>query len=154
MARELLCSQFPEYPPDLIQAVAREAERDADRVGLFLTTAALTPPIHLRAEFLLNLGAALRLLQWEQAGIDLHARAGLPSGKQALLDVLAVAAGQAAPDVVEYVRRLPLRVTALFVEEFAWTGRLELGADVTLDPADADALLEGLADFLWACRPR
>ena len=133
--------------------MADEAERDADRVGLFLTTA-LKPPIHLPADFLLGLGAALRLFHWEQAGIHLHVRAGLPSGKQAMREVLAVAVGGAAPEVVERLQHLPRRLTALFVEQFAWAGRPELGADVTLRPAGEDALLEGLADFLWACRPR
>ena len=145
--------QLPDFPPDLIQAVARDAARDADRVGLFLGALGLAPPLPLPAAFLLGLGAALRLLLWEQDGIDAHRRAGLPPARQALRDVFRAAAGQADPGTAEQAKALPGRVLALFIEHFAWAGRAELGADLTLGPADEDALLEGLADFLWAHRP-
>src|SRR3954451_7437938 len=151
-----------DFPPDLIQAVARDAARDADRVGVFLDALGRPPagrrpqdpPLGLPADLLLGLGAALRLLLWEQQGIDAHRQAGLPPGRQALRDVFRAATGQADPEAAGRARTLPYRVLTLFVERFAWAGRPELGADLTLGPADEDALLEGLADFLWAHRPR
>ncbi len=153
MADKFLCNKLPNHPPDLVQAAADEAERDADRVGLLLTTLGLKPSIRLPVDFLLALGAALRLCHWEQNRIDLHLRAGLPPARQAVDEVFRTAAGNAAPGAAERSRNLADRVAALFVERFAWSGRAELGADLTLEPADEDALLDGLADFLWANRP-
>ncbi len=153
MADKFLCTKLPNHPPDLVRAVADEAERDADRVGLLLTTLGLQPSIRLSFEFLLALGAALRLCHWEQNGIDLHLRAGLPPARQVLDEVFRTAIGNAAPEAAERTRNVASRVAAFFVERFAWNGRAELGADLTLGPADEDALLDGLADFLWANRP-
>src|SRR4051812_6170692 len=88
---------LPDLPPDLTHAVARDAARDADRVGLSLGARGLAPPLPLPAAFLLGLGAALRLLLWEQQGLDAHRQAGLPPARQALRDVFRAAAGQADP---------------------------------------------------------
>ena len=72
-----------DLPRDLINAVTRDAEADADRVGAFLDALGLRPPpgqvLPLSAAFLLDLGAALRLFRWEQAGLQPHEVAGLPS---------------------------------------------------------------------------
>jgi hypothetical protein len=55
-----------EFPAALVAAVAGEADLDAGRVGLFLQALGLEAsparPIRLPASFLLELGAALRLL--------------------------------------------------------------------------------------------
>jgi hypothetical protein len=150
-----------DFPPELIRAVAQDAARDADLVGAFLDALGLAPagrrpqdpPLRLPADFLLGLGAALRLLLWEQHGIEAHREAGLPPARQAIQDVFLAATGQADPETAESARTLSCRVVALFVERFAWVGRVELAAELTLGPADEDALLEGLADFLWVHRP-
>jgi hypothetical protein len=110
--------------------------------------------VHLPAGYLLDLGAALRLLAWERAGLDPAAVAGLPPAWQALRTVcLAAAADRNGTPPAEPPGTLARRVLAAFVEYFAWCGRAELAADVALSAADEDELLEGLADFLWANRP-
>jgi hypothetical protein len=149
------------FHPDLIRAVKGDAERDADLVGAFLDVAGLAPsgrrpqgaPLALPGDCLLRLAAALRLSLWEQLGIRVHLDHGLPPARQALLDVLRTATGQAEAEAAERARSLASRVMVLSVEHFAWVARVELGAELTLGPADEDALLEGLADFLWAHRP-
>jgi hypothetical protein len=149
---------LPDLPPDLIRAVAQEGARDAVRVAHFLDALAQTPagqslgqrPVRLPADFLLGLGAALRLLLWERNGIRVHLDAGLPPARDALRDVFRSVID---PEVAARTATLPSRVSALFVDRFAWTGRLELEADVTLGEAQEEALLDALAEFLWVHRP-
>ena len=68
------------YPPELITGVAEQAARDADLTAHFLTAVGLAPAPgkvrRLPSEFLLELGAAMRLLAWEVDGLDLQVRAG------------------------------------------------------------------------------
>ena len=76
------------YPADLVRAVAVDAARDACRVARFLEVLGLgaTPdkPRSMPAGFLLLLGAALRLMGWEEQGFSFHRGTGLPDGQQAL----------------------------------------------------------------------
>lgn len=85
-----------DFPPELIESVATNAAADADRVGWLLDRVGLGPPPggtrRLPGDFLLNLGAALRLLDWEQAGISVHRDAGLPTAADAVRRVFADAA--------------------------------------------------------------
>ena len=142
-------------PPELVEATAGEAARDADRAGQLLHELGFVPspgrPVRLPAAFLLDLGAALRLLAWEQGGLHVHRDAGLPPAEQALHDAFrglvesAGATGTAARDLAR-------RVLALFAGRLAWHGRPELDADVALDDLDEDVMLDALAAFLWARR--
>jgi hypothetical protein len=148
------------FHPDLIRAIKEDAERDADLVGAFLDVTGLAPsgrrpqgaPLAVPGDCLLRLGAALRLSLWEQLGIRLHLDHGLPPARQALIDVLRTATGQAQAEAAERARSLAGRVLALSVEHLAWNGRVELGADVVLGAADQEQLLEALADYLWTHR--
>src|SRR3954467_4937985 len=76
------------YPPELIARVAEQAARDADLTAYFLKAVGFIPPpgttIFLPGEFLLELGAAMRLLAWEVDGLDLH-EFGLPTARDAIL---------------------------------------------------------------------
>jgi hypothetical protein len=149
------------FHPDLIRAVVQDAERDADLVVAFFDVTGLAPsgrrrqdaPLALPGDCLLGLGAALRLSLWEQQGIRVHLDHGLPPARQALIDVLHTATGQAEAEAAERARSLASRVVALSVERLAWNGRVELDVDVVLGEADQEALLEALADFLWTHRP-
>jgi hypothetical protein len=142
-----------DFPAEMVTAVAVEATRDADRVGLFLDHLGLegTPekPLPLPAGFLLHLGAALRLLTWEAQGFFSHRQAGLPEAQQAIRDAFRSLANPDA-DPTE----LCVAVLRLSVDRFAWSGPSDLGADIALDETQEDALLETLADFLWAQRSR
>ena len=148
------------FHPDLIRAVKGDAERDADLVGAFLAVTGLAPsgrrtrgaPLAVPGLCLLRLGAALRLSLWEQLGIRVHLDHGLPPARQALIDVLHTATGQAEAEAAERSRSLASRVLNLSVERLAWNGRAQLGADVVLGAADQEQLLEALADYLWAHR--
>jgi hypothetical protein len=159
MAEPLPPLTLADVPSELIEAVARDAARDAERVALFLDALSQTPPgrwlaekpVSLPADFLLALGAALRLWVWEEHKLTAHREAGLPAAREALWDVFrAVADLEAAGRI----KGLKARVLSVSVERFAWNARPELGVDVTLGEAEEDAVLEALADFLWDHRPR
>jgi hypothetical protein len=92
------------------------------------------------------LGAALRLVAWETQGFSFHLAAGLPTAQQAVRDAFL------CNDEAE-TRELCLAVLRLAVYHLAWSGVAELGIDVSLDDGqEEDAVLEALADFLWAHR--
>jgi hypothetical protein len=142
-------------PPDLVDAVRRQAELDGDRVGLLLTQ--LLGPVEkgtiwFPEWFLLELAAALRLQSWEKDGITLHLDAGLPSSEHAIASVAQaltdrITQGSHADDAP-----LTFRVNTLFIERFAWRGRADLDAEVVLGEADGDELVEVLARLMWAHR--
>jgi len=140
-----------------VEAVARGAARDANGVGLFLNELGLrvSPdrPLLLAAGFLLDLGAALRLLEWERRGLQAHLQAGLPPARIALWDVCRTLGKQPDPAAVP-PGALASRVLAVFVERFAWNARAELNAEVVLAEGDEEQVLEALADYLWEHRPR
>lgn len=150
--------QSPTFPTSLVQAVTYEAERDADLVGGFLRDLGIsaTPkkPIALPASFLLDLAAALRILSWETVGLNPQHIAGLPSARSALRDVLSSLLAYGNRSGTDPSTSLRVRVMQAFVERFAWCGGIELDADVVLSETDNDALLDALADYLWAHRPR
>jgi hypothetical protein len=140
-------------PAEMVTAVAGDAARDADRVGLFLSYLGLkgTPerPLPMPGAFLLYLGAALRLLHWEGLGFFFHREAGLPEASQAIRKAF-LSLNDPGADPAE----LCAAVMRLSIERFAWGGPPELGAEVALEDAQEDALLNALADYLWAHRPR
>jgi hypothetical protein len=141
-----------DFAVEVVASVVANAQRDADCVDRFLRQLGLaaTPkkPVHLPREFLAYLGAALRLLAWERSGLFLHRDVGLPGAQQAIGDALRLLD---EPDT--NVTSFCVAVTKLSVEHFSWSGLSEIGADVALENADEDVLLEALADFLWTHRP-
>jgi hypothetical protein len=145
-------SRKPRYiTPELDEYVAAEAERDADRVGVFLRSLGLhgTPEkrISLPRRFLFRLATALRLQDWEAQGFSLHQTAGLPSARQAI-----DSAFQWSTTPGPETDALCNTVFRLSVERFAWHARRELEADVMLDEMFDDDALDALAKHLWATR--
>jgi hypothetical protein len=141
----------PNVPADLAEFIAAGAAWEADLVGHALATSLPPEQARLPADVLLNLGAALRLLAWEHDGLTLHRDAGLPSADDAIRWVLVESLPRRGrrhlPDAWLCVAVLRLRV-----EHFAWAGPRELRADVRLDAADEDALIDALAQLLWKHR--
>ena len=142
-----------DLPADMVTAVEFDASRDADRVILFLNSLGLgaspEKPMSIPGVFLLHLGAALRLLSWEAKDFFFHFAAGLPKARQAIRDAFKSLDNPNA-DATE----LCVAILRLSVERFAWSGPTDLGADVSLDEVQEDILLDAMADFLWASRPR
>jgi hypothetical protein len=143
------------FPPELVQFATQEAKRDAVRAGAFLYALGIAkrpgPPVELPADFLLNLGALLRLLEWERNGISVHQEAGLSAAKAAEQEMLQRMVSRIGkkpkPDLW-----LSNAVFGLLIENFAWTAQQNLQADIQLDFPDEDALVEAMAQFLWSQR--
>ena len=153
MVTKQLSVSLAHFPADMIAAVAADSARDADLVGFFLNLLGLrgTPekPLAMPAGLLLHLGAALRLLAWEAQGFFFHREAGLPEAEQAIRDAFLTLNN---PDAER--TKLRSAVLRLSVERFAWSGPPDLGANIAVHQAQEDVLLDALADFLWAHRPR
>jgi len=144
------------FPPDLVASITRGALQDADRVCQFLDALGFKPttgrPVRLPANFLSGLGAALRLLHWEQSGLRAHLDCGSPTAKEVLYETFR-AAVDGSGDQNPTVSTLAFRVMVLSIEKLAWTAQSDLGGDVALGVADEESIMEALADFLWAHRP-
>jgi hypothetical protein len=153
MAATQLAFSVADYPTEMVAAAAFEGARDADRVCRFLRYLGLDAspdrPRLMPPNFLLHLGAALRLLVWEVQGFFFHRAAGLPEARQAIRDAV-LSLNNPNADSTELCQT----VFRLSIERFAWSGPPELGVDVTLDEAQEDMLLNALADFLWTNRTR
>lgn len=164
-----------------LEAYLREAEHQADLVAAFLRasgirggrrTAKSQAPLIPRAgspvsDFLLGLGAALRLGEWERAGIRGGIDSNLPSAAEALstLGEMLIEAQRLGRlctivDIRDQARVAHRRVVGIAraVSEFGHralmeSGRGLLGTDVTFAAvSDAGDLLDQLADFLWRHR--
>lgn len=143
-------------PFGLVEAQLIEVEQDAWRVGTFLNAymdAILeNAPENLKradwrgvfsAKVLLELAAALRILDWEKAGL-VRQDMELPNGDEAIRQVLLNAASdELQPD-------LSLRLVKIFAENFAWHAMRDLGAHVLLGrlSVDEDRLADCLAQLL------
>ena len=139
--------------PDLVTAVACEARRDAERLAGFLKAhgfrGSKRRPLALPRWFLLGLGLALRLKEWEEASLDAHLQHGLPSSRQLLL-----ALTQSASLHPETLDPLAMLMMAVFARRMAWSGGAELQATIALEqPENPEAFLDILADYLWRHRP-
>jgi hypothetical protein len=151
----MAATDLSDFPPELIESVAANAEAEADRVASFLDRVGLGPlpggTRRLPSDFLLNLGAALRLRAWEVAGITVHREDGLPTPADAVRRVLADAAAgtvrATTPD--PWLSRADFRLS---IDRLAWTGRRDLAAEVVIEVPDEDTLVESLAQFLWKHR--
>jgi hypothetical protein len=143
--------EIPGISADTIEAVASQAESDADLVLAFLNEIGIHPtpdcPVGLPPGFLLDLGAALRLLEWERVGVRSHLQDGLPPARRALTEAFRF--HQERPDRGP---SLSQRVMVLFVERFAWHGRRDWNAAIVLDSLDDDAALDAVAEFLFKYR--
>ena len=137
----------------LIEAIVAEAWADADRIAAFLkefgseaTDDSRNPIDRDTAIFL---GAFLRLAYWERLGLGIHLQAGLPSASQALADACQAVTESGS---IPWADELWASVLKVFVRHFAWHGRGELGAAITIDSLDEEAALDALARLLWERR--
>jgi len=109
-------------------------------------------PVRLPPGFLLQLGAALRLLVWESSGLRVHLDSGLPMAELAIIEAFGLLEASTEAET-QLSAELPRKVIGLFADRFAWHGRRDLNSDVELDdPVDDDLFLDALARLLWDAR--
>ena len=103
------------------------------------------------AGFLLDVGAIGVLTMWEQQGITAHLEAGLPTRNEATAELFRRV--QENPQQFDAPQTsLSSRVLQFWVEHFAWDGVEQFGADILLDAAEEDAMIDAAASFLWENR--
>jgi hypothetical protein len=156
MAAVSSATAVTDLPNDLADAVHRQAELDADRVGRLLTRDRIDRDkgsVSVPQWLLFELAAALRLEQWEKDGISVHVEAGLPSARQALAGVYQALLDQLKRAQFRHDTPLLFQVNALFAERFAWRSRADLDADLLLGGVDEEELVDVLARLLWIHRP-
>ena len=141
----------------LLRGMAREAELwgslAADFLDQHFRPALGDGNLSFPAGFLVDLGAARRLTEWETEGITQYlVEPSLPIGRVALAQVLdnlieGKYTATGAPRDMGLVRSV-LRV---WIRHFAWTGTELLGGDVVVhfDAPTEDTLADLLASFLF-----
>lgn len=147
------------FPAEQAHYAADQAACDADRVVAHLTAVGLADRpgqnCKLPPGILLDLGAILRMRAWETAGLTVHRDAGLPSAEDAmeiLIDTLFEAARNSA--ALARTGILARDVFRVAMTRFAWSGPVEMNAEVALHIPNEDALIDALAQLLWANRRR
>jgi len=154
------CTPIDRYPLDLVQAIIHEAMTEADMVGTFLSALGLAPvgagqerkPVHMPAALLLGLGAAMRLLRWEQSGVCAHLPHNLPPSQEVICQLFGLAASPRPSELDPLARELMLRLFTVWLRWCAWSGPGLLDADFVLGDIEEDELVEVLAAFLWKHR--
>jgi len=144
---------------EYVDAMMREAELQADLVGTFLiragykpartkqplTTVPMSPQIQA---FLLELGAALRLRQWENSGILENLDLATASGDETL-----VAAANRLLNAEPATHPAAIEVFKASLLRLAREARPTLNTDIVLPGALlSDDLLDVLAGLLWKNR--
>jgi hypothetical protein len=149
------------YPPALIASVSNAAEKDAAGVDAFLEDLASKSPGgpgslrgHYPAVFLMGLGFALRLIDWERQGLFPHIEAGLPRALDAIRWVIEQCSSKAHGERDKLVSDLSRQIFEISCTQFAWEGQSLLGADVLVGHPYVDTLLDALAELAWQNRRR
>ncbi len=151
---------LPDVDPHVLQAVVQNAERQALMVAAYLKH--VDPQLKrdgfpsgadgLPAGYLLELGATLMLGQWDLQGL----RTFLPSELPAFADATRILKHRAASATREFSNvdsaHLSRQIGQIWLERFAWEAPNLLQADVVLGDVDADALIEAVAQLVWANR--
>jgi hypothetical protein len=147
------------YPPELIARVTEQATQDAENVAILLQAFSLAPSDGSKrsypAEFLLEVGAAARVLVWEMHGIGLFQRGVRLTAGDILLRVFEDATRRLRdPSTPASTLEFVYVVFHLNTERLAWTGPRDLQAEIMLDFPDEDVLVESMAQLLWDNRRR
>ncbi|WP_020476088.1 hypothetical protein [Zavarzinella formosa] len=137
-----------------LKVVILRANAAADRVGSYLRNLGLTPPPgktrRLPGWFLIDLGSALQLLEWERSGVTDLLPGLFPPAEEFLLDTW-----RAVRDPVIRRRRpdeaLARRIMTTNRWHLAHADRVQFPG-VVVDAADEEALADSLARFLWDMR--
>jgi hypothetical protein len=156
----------------IVESVVASAHFAADLTAAFLRSHGVPRPGKRRATsapsapeddaliarakgFLLNLGAALRIVWRESSGLGPVLPAGLPTSSEAFRNLIPPEVNTSAGGTSWLTSDLSNGVLDASLRYFSRSSLGTIGADVHV-PAQAaiptDELLEGLADLLWANR--
>jgi hypothetical protein len=140
---------------ELIEAIVAQANLAAHLVNHYLTSLGLKAsparPTVLPKWFLLDLGTALQIAWWKQAGVLAHLSEAFPAPRDLVADLF-----RAIGDPDELFSRQPdaalaTRVMAAHLRHFAFARR-PLQAAVVVGFPDPNVMVDALAQFLWRTR--
>jgi hypothetical protein len=143
-----------DFEPDFLTAVMNNAADEAESVVHLLnlwdikvqSRSGESHPRQFTSEFYLALGVGLRFWAWEESKICFHLEAGLPSGKQVILNTLQLVSGSELKEMAETLNITSLR---LFHDCFVWTAKNEQEVDLGFQNQINEEQLDAIADFLW-----
>jgi len=142
-------------PINMIEAILRMAEEDAELVANWLSAMGISTPSTNKTQnyfpptLLLGIGRAMRLLVWERQGIRLHIDAGLPESKVVLQQVLNCVYADDIDQLNGLVDKLSGPILELAISQLAWSGPEQLGGDVIVQRPEEDEFLDAIAELLW-----
>lgn len=151
---------------ELVEFLVREANYMASLTSRCLKVVGILPlestvdsAIALPAELLLELAAILRIGMWERQDLRRLIATDLPPAEEAFHDLMSRAAERPESFSTGMLVNSSLhrRVMHVLLRQFAWNGPRHLGAEVLLgrpEESDSDAILDAVAEFLWARRRR
>ena len=145
-----------------IRAMVDEAELQADLVADFLKANGVKPKRGKSgqddaldgalsgsvANFLLHMGAALRLRQWERAAINMIVSPETPPAATMLITAL----NELRADVPDASQEFPKQIAYAALTKISRAAKEILRADIVNPAFDPAVLIERLADFLWRHR--
>ena len=153
---------------EFLAAVILEGWRKADAVAALAATARgqkFQPPVEAPSilpadevpaepitDLVSDVGAALRIAQWERAGL----RPFLPSELPAAADAFrSIQHGRQDSETHQPADLADVQLS-VWLEHFAWHAGEILGSEVVQYgcPIESEALIDRLAEFLWAHRHR
>jgi len=151
---------------EFLAAVILEGWRKADAVAALATTARgqkFQPPMEAPsilpadevpaepiAELVSDVGAALRIAQWERAGL----RPFLPSELPAATDAIRSIQHERQDPETHQPADLADVQLSVWLKHFAWHAGETLGSEVVQFgcPVESEAIVDRLAEFLWSHR--
>jgi len=145
-----------------IAAILREAELHADLTAAFLrangirpfrgqagasVTGDLPPQV---TDFLLSIGAALRLRMWERSGVKSQIAAELPTAAELVVSACRRASGDSADGPGGW--KISQAVLAAAMRGLLRRSLDDIGVDVVLPEIDPTLLLDQISELLWRNR--
>jgi hypothetical protein len=142
-----------------VMAVLQQADKAAHLTATVLDLIRLRSqsvgdsfPASFPEGFLLEFAAVAQLGAWENQGLEHHIDCGLPSFSEAASDLCRRAERNRASLEGRESAILHRRVLEFWLDQIAWQGPNELGAEFAIAHADEEAFLDAAAEFLWTRR--
>jgi hypothetical protein len=157
--RNATTNTLKDLPVEMVRAASSIAVYQAMLVGELLAKLGLIdadsnrPPVKLSATTLLELGATLHLIVWRHSGMLKHLDQA-PNVDQAVESSIKYVCQELEGNYrcLNQLSDLPETVFRIWLRQFAWTARQQMGTDVLLIADGRPTFVRELAKLLWKNR--